>query len=281
MVDFATRLCSNAHNERREIIARQQAVLQRRDRVKQSAAHRRSKLEDCRNQMLFLQHCVEAESWINEKKQEANDESFRDPTNLENKLKKHSEFEAEVNANEQRIQAIAQTGESLVDGGHYACDDIEARVEELFAKWEELLEATDAKRVGLEQALSLLYYRRKVDVVQALIRDRVAIASSAETGRDLEHCVLLSRKFEEFRTELTADKSRLDEVNAEAAHLIVEGHSGEQIVREHRASLNARSVTVTLKVTSFIIYKVFNYVPSFAEFDMHAMRFGIILLSMY
>ena len=40
----------------------------------------------------------------------------------------------------------------------------------------------------------------QVDVVQALIRDRVAIASSAETGRDLEHCVLLSRKFDEFRT---------------------------------------------------------------------------------
>ena len=37
-------------------------------------------------------------------------------------------------------------------------------------------------------------------MVQALIRDRVAVASSAETGRDLEHCVLLSRKFDEFRT---------------------------------------------------------------------------------
>lgn len=38
----------------------------------------------------------------------ANDESHRDPTNLENKLQKHQEFEAEVNANEQRIQNIAQ-----------------------------------------------------------------------------------------------------------------------------------------------------------------------------
>ena len=37
-------------------------------------------------------------------------------------------------------------------------------------------------------------------MVEALIRDRVAIASSAETGRDLEHCILLSRKFEEFKT---------------------------------------------------------------------------------
>ena len=55
-----------------------------------------------------------------------------------------------------------QTGESLVEGSHYASDDIEARVEELFSKWEELLEATDSKRLGLEQALSLLHFNRKV-----------------------------------------------------------------------------------------------------------------------
>ena len=55
-----------------------------------------------------------------------------------------------------------QTGESLVDGGHYASHVIEARVEELFSKWEELLEATDSKRLGLEQALSLVHFNRKV-----------------------------------------------------------------------------------------------------------------------
>ena len=40
--------------------------------------------------------------------------------------------------------------------------------------------------------------------------------------------------------ELTADKSRLDEVNDEAVRLIAEGHSGEQIISEQQASLNAR-----------------------------------------
>jgi spectrin beta len=235
-----TAMVKEAHYEHGDITARWHAVLERRERVKQSATGRRNKLEDCRKLMIFLQHCMEAESWISEKKQVANDESFRDPTNLENKLKKHSEFEAEMNANEQRIQNIAQTGESLVEGDHYASDDIEARVEELFAKWEELLEATDAKRTGLEQALSLVHYRRKVDMVQAVIRDRTAVAHSPEVGRDLEHCLLLTRKFDEFRTELTVDKSRLDELNSQAARLIGEGHSGEHIIREHQASLNIR-----------------------------------------
>ena len=39
----------------------------------------------------------------------------------------------------------------------------------------------------------------QVDIVQALIRDRVAVASSQETGRDLEHCVVLIRKFDDFQ----------------------------------------------------------------------------------
>ena len=42
--------------------------------------------------------------------------------------------------------------------------------------------------------------------------------------------------------ELTADKSRLDEVNTVALKLIGEGHSGEHIIREHQASLNTKYV---------------------------------------
>ena len=48
--------------------------------------------------------------------QVANDESYKDPTNLENKIQKHQEFDAEITANEQRIGNIAQ-----VCGCHAMC----------------------------------------------------------------------------------------------------------------------------------------------------------------
>ena len=80
----------------------------RRQKVKKTAELRRNQLEDCRKYMLFLQDVMEAEAWIKDKQQIATDESFHDPVNLDSKKKKHSEFEAEVNANEQRIQNIAQ-----------------------------------------------------------------------------------------------------------------------------------------------------------------------------
>ncbi len=86
-----------------------------------------------------------------------------------------------------------------MEQNHYASDDIGARIEELFLKWEELREATERKGVGLQQALSLVQFNRKIDGVQSLIRDRVAVATSHETGRDLEHCQVLIRKFDDFR----------------------------------------------------------------------------------
>lgn len=93
-----------------------------------------------------------------------------------------------------------QTGKSLVARGHYASSDINSRVNELFQQWKELGVATDRKGVGLQEALSLVLFNRKVDGVQSLIRDRVAVAGSQETGRDLEHCKVLMRKFDDFQT---------------------------------------------------------------------------------
>ena len=80
----------------------------RRQKLKKATEHARTRLDDCRKYMLFVQDVNEAVSWIKDKLQVARDESYKDPINLENKKMKHQEFEAEVNANEQRIQNIAQ-----------------------------------------------------------------------------------------------------------------------------------------------------------------------------
>jgi len=41
----------------------------------------------------------------------ATDESYKDPTNLKAKLQKHQAFEAEITANEERIQTIAKVSD--------------------------------------------------------------------------------------------------------------------------------------------------------------------------
>ena len=64
MVEFARRLCSEAHYEQSDITSRQHAVLQRRERVKCSAEEKRNKLEDCKKLMVFLQNCMEVRTFV-------------------------------------------------------------------------------------------------------------------------------------------------------------------------------------------------------------------------
>ena len=59
MNEFADRLCGEGHYESGEIRRRQQAVLERRSKVKGAAVERRNRLEDCRKLMVFLQNVME------------------------------------------------------------------------------------------------------------------------------------------------------------------------------------------------------------------------------
>lgn len=49
---------------------------------------------------------------------------YQDPTNLQTKVQKHQNFEAELDANKNRIETIQQTGEQLIEEKHYASETI-------------------------------------------------------------------------------------------------------------------------------------------------------------
>ena len=57
---------------------------------------------------------LQVSAWISEKMQVATDESYRDPTNLSGKLKKHQAFEAELTANKNTSDAVCSVS-------HFAC----------------------------------------------------------------------------------------------------------------------------------------------------------------
>ena len=49
---------------------------------------------------------------------------FQDPTNLQGKLQKHINFQAELDANEPRIEKVQTSGKELIEADHYAKDQI-------------------------------------------------------------------------------------------------------------------------------------------------------------
>lgn len=76
----------------------------------------------------------------------------QDPSNLQGKVQKHQAFEAELSANQSRIDALQKSGQELLDGKHYASSEVASRMEEVSSQWKKLLEATELKGTGCRKA---------------------------------------------------------------------------------------------------------------------------------
>lgn len=182
-----------------EIQARREQVLQRYENFKGAAKVRRDKLEDARAYQYFKRDADELEAWINEKLQTANEDSYKDTTNLQAKIQKHEAFEAEVAAHYNAIAALDDCGNELIRNGHYASQKVQERLDEIHRLWEELKSRLQLKSVRLQQSLRLVKFLRDCDEFLFWIQDKEAFVMSEETGHDLEHVQVLQKKYEEFQ----------------------------------------------------------------------------------
>uniref|UniRef100_A0A8C6JA33 Spectrin alpha chain, non-erythrocytic 1 n=1 Tax=Melopsittacus undulatus TaxID=13146 RepID=A0A8C6JA33_MELUD len=218
-----------------DIQERRQQVLDRYHRFKELSSLRRQKLEDSYRFQFFQRDADELEKWIQEKLQIASDENYKDPSNLQGKLQKHQAFEAEVQANSGAIVKLDETGNQMINEGHFASETIR----ELHRLWELLLEKMREKGVKLLQAQKLVQYLRECEDVLDWINDKEAIVTSEELGQDLEHVEVLQKKFEEFQTDLAAHEERVNEVNQFAGKLIQEQHPEEELIKSKQDEVNA------------------------------------------
>ena len=100
-------------------------LLTRRNALYERSSIRRMRLEESYKWQMFERDCDETKIWINEKLKAASDEGYLDPTNLQGKVQKHQNFEAEVAANQARVESVQRTGSELIDAEHYNKEQIE------------------------------------------------------------------------------------------------------------------------------------------------------------
>lgn len=120
-------------------------------------------------------------SWITEKLQTASDDSYKEPRNLESKLKKHSAFCAEITVHQATIVDVKSIGQALISNEHYACDDIAQRLDNLEDRWQELLQSSSIKSRRLEGARDHVKFKQKADNLEMLIKDKVCMQIKTTT----------------------------------------------------------------------------------------------------
>ncbi|KAG8279574.1 hypothetical protein J6590_101967, partial [Homalodisca vitripennis] len=244
--EHGDKLLAQKHFESDLIGRRLGEVVQRRAKVKELCVLRKQRLDDAQLYAQFVRDVGEAESWIGEKQKKLEVEVNKgEVSSLEDKIKKlqkHQAFQAELAANQPRITAIKDNGEMLLGKKHKASREIRAQLEHLLSAWRSLLQESNNRGRGLEEAQDILEFNNQVDKIEAWIRDKEMMVQAGDMGRDYEHCLALQRKLDDVDSDMRVDDARIKMINALADKLIRQGRSDTRSVQQRREHFNLKYV---------------------------------------
>ncbi|XP_041369234.1 spectrin alpha chain-like isoform X2 [Gigantopelta aegis] len=257
--EFATKLIESEHYASDDVAQRINLLLQRRNLLHERSASRRQLLEESYQYQVFERDCDETKGWINEKLKTASDENYLDPTNLQTKLQKHMNFEAELDANKNRIDSIKQTGEDLINNEHFASETIRERLDEIDKLWEQLQSQTAFKGNKLKQASQQQQFNRNIDDIDSWLNDIEGQITSEDYGKDLTQVQNLQKKHALMEADVTAHQDRIEGISVQAQTFLESGHfdadnikTKQAVVIERYQKLMAPMVTRKQKLSEAI-----------------------------
>ncbi|XP_023313664.1 spectrin beta chain, non-erythrocytic 1 isoform X1 [Trichogramma pretiosum] len=243
--EHGNKLLAQHHFESRTIARRLNEVVQRRDVIRDLCDARKTRLEASLLHAQFTRDVAEAESWIGErqKKLEAEASKGQGPS-LDDKIKKlqkHQAFQAELTANQSRIIDINTKGEILLAKKHSLSDEIRQQLDHLMSSWTKLLEDSENRGRGLEEAQDILEFNSQVEKIEAWIRDKEMMVQAGEVGKDYEHCLSLQRKLDDVDSDMRVDEERINKINQLADKLIKQEKDKEtKAIQQRRDEFNKK-----------------------------------------
>ena len=172
---------------------------------------RRRKLEESLQFQRFNADVDEESSWINEKQASMSSDELPDTLSAAQSLiKKHDAFHADLLEHQERVKNVIQQGATVIAGGNFQADEIQACSKKLRALIEGLSKSAEGRRVALDDSFKFLQFTREADSIEAWIADKEPQAASNDLGKDLPSSQGLISKHDTFHASLTAFQPRAD-----------------------------------------------------------------------
>lgn len=239
----ANELMKARHMESKNISMWQSNVHEELKLLRQDIEARHAMLKDAFALASFDSDVAQIEAWIDEKTngvrkaQDLSSESISIDEKMK-RLQTHQALEAEVTANKPVVDQILQRGNQLKN--LHRNPKIANRCDELSYKWNQLSGACADQSLALEEARDLLRFKQLVENVLAWINEKEVLVSTADMGKDMEHCRLLLERLDGTRSDSIVDEQTLDEINRLGEKLVKQGRSSRDQVQKEQQHLNEK-----------------------------------------
>ncbi|XP_028611071.1 spectrin alpha chain, erythrocytic 1 isoform X2 [Grammomys surdaster] len=238
-----TRLIDNDHYAKKEIVARLQRILDRWKAFKEQLLAELGKLGDYADLKQFYRDLEELEEWINEMLPIACDESYKDPSNIQQrKYLKHQAFENEVNGRAEQVDGVINLGKSLIE--RRVCDGDEENMQEQLDKlkenWDYLLGRTTEKGQKLNEASRQQRFNTSIRDFEFWLSEAEGLLAMKDQARDLTSAGNLLKKHQLLEAEMLAREDPLKDLNNLAMELISSGTFNIDQIEEKMNGVNER-----------------------------------------
>ncbi|XP_060222174.1 spectrin beta chain, non-erythrocytic 1 isoform X3 [Meriones unguiculatus] len=220
----------------------------------------------------FLRDTKQAEAFLNN--QEYVLAHTEMPTTLEGAeaaIKKQEDFMTTMDANEEKINAVVETGRRLVSDGNISSDRIQEKVDSIDDRHRKNREAASELLMRLKDNRDLQKFLQDCQELSLWINEKMLTAQdmSYDEARNLHSKWL---KHQAFMAELASNKEWLDKIEKEGMQLISEKPETEAVVKEKLTGLHKmwevlESTTQTKAQRLFDANKAELFTQSCADLD--------------
>ncbi|XP_053101855.1 spectrin beta chain, non-erythrocytic 1 isoform X1 [Hemicordylus capensis] len=234
--------------------------------------NRQNLLSQSHAYQLFLRDTKQAEAFLNN--QEYVLAHTEMPTTLEGAeaaIRKQEDFMTTMDANEEKLNAVVETGRRLVSDGNINSDKIQEKVDSIDDRHKKNREAASELLMRLKDNRDLQKFLQDCQELSLWINEKMLTAQdmSYDEARNLHSKWL---KHQAFMAELGSNKEWLDKIQKEGMQLIAEKPETESIVKEkltclHQMWEELESTTQTKAQRLFDANKAELFTQSCADLD--------------
>ncbi|XP_077522409.1 spectrin beta chain isoform X2 [Amblyomma americanum] len=219
VVQHAQRLCSEGHMASDKIRKKADSILERRDANRKLASEQMARLADQLALHQFLQDCDQLTEWIQEKMIVAQDETYRSAKTVHSKWTRHQAFEAEVQANKERLERAQQAGRALVAEKPEMAPLVEPKLQELEQQFNNLEDTTQAKGQRLFDDNRHVLYEQTCDDIDSWIDELESQVLVSETGQDLASVTTILQRQRDVENQMAQKAKQVDALQGQAHYL--------------------------------------------------------------
>ena len=198
-------------------------------------------LEQCRELHTFQRDGLALENWMGSAETFlSNADVGESYAGVELLMKKYDEFVKTMPVHEGKLQGVEEHGARLVscEGGHYASEQITERQSALRGQWRALEQLSESRRQRLVDSMQLQAFFRDATEADVWVAEKMKTATD-ESFRDPTNLVVKVKQHEAFEAEVSANKSRIDNVSKGGQALVDVEHYATEEVQQRMSQVEA------------------------------------------